>query len=127
VKVGRESRALPAKLYVNGVQLASFNPVRFGGFASIYRGTLEGKVVFYQEALIWSRMRHPYVLAFLGMDKDVLESPCIVLPWCERGSVIDWVSSLPINTVNLIDLICKISSGLAYLHSQSIVHGDLRG
>ncbi|KAJ7916171.1 kinase-like domain-containing protein, partial [Mycena leptocephala] len=81
---------------------------------------------FCREALIWKNLDHDYVLPFLGVDSETFPGfLCMVSPWMSRGSLVNnnvgpCQSSIPV-------LIYEIAVGLQYLHSQNIVHGDLRG
>ncbi|KAJ7495448.1 kinase-like domain-containing protein, partial [Mycena latifolia] len=85
---------------------------------------------FCREALVWRRLRHPYIVPLIGIDTDSFPSSlCMVSPWMENGTVINYLSGIGKahrqNTVNR--LIREIAQGLAFLHDQNVVHGDLRG
>ncbi|KAJ7907602.1 kinase-like domain-containing protein [Mycena leptocephala] len=66
-----------------------------------------------------------------GLDEQSFEGypPCIVTPYMRNGTMIDFVKTrngtLPDRRVD--QLLFETAQGLAYLHSQNIVHGDLRG
>ncbi|EIN12521.1 kinase-like protein [Punctularia strigosozonata HHB-11173 SS5] len=63
-----------------------------------------------REATLWRQLYHPNVLPFIGVDRVTFNScHALVSPWLNNGNI-------------LVDA----ASGLAYLHSQNIVHGDLR-
>ncbi|KAJ7936955.1 kinase-like domain-containing protein [Mycena leptocephala] len=115
-----------------------------GGFADIFLGRYKGQDIalkrlrvyqpepnemtkFSKEVLTWVHLKHLYVLPFFGLDEQFFEGypPCIITPYMRNGTMIDFV-----NTRNgtLPDrLLFETAQGLAYLHSQNIVHGDLRG
>ncbi|KAJ7266685.1 kinase-like domain-containing protein [Mycena rebaudengoi] len=84
-----------------------------------------------QEVLTWVYLKHIYVLPFLGLDKQSFEGypPCIITPFMRNGTMKDFVKNrrgtLTDKQVDL--LLFETAQGLAYLHSQNIVHGDLRG
>ncbi|KAJ7490144.1 kinase-like domain-containing protein [Mycena galericulata] len=81
---------------------------------------------FYREALIWKDLRHPYILSFIGIDRDSFPpSLCMVSPWMEHGTVLDYLKEYGYANVNR--LLFEIAQGLEYLHSHNVVHGDLRG
>ncbi|KAJ7577104.1 kinase-like domain-containing protein [Mycena floridula] len=87
-------------------------------------------LTFYQrlcrEALLWQRLQHPYVLPFSGIDSETFPSfLCMVSPWMKNGTILNYLSAN--GHANIERRILEIAQGLQYLHSQGIVHGDLRG
>ncbi|KAJ7447217.1 kinase-like domain-containing protein, partial [Mycena latifolia] len=148
-RVGRfiDSSSSSRRLSIEGVTLNSTNPVARGGFADIYHGRYEKndvalkrliigrehdspniRRVFRREALVWQQLRHPNILPFLGVAPDVFPSlMCMVSPWMQNGTIRELRR---INGAHNIDIPCRIleiGDGLAYLHSEGIIHGDLRG
>ncbi|EEB97688.1 hypothetical protein MPER_02943, partial [Moniliophthora perniciosa FA553] len=79
-----------------------------------------------REALLWQALRHPFVLSFFGVDSDTFPGFfCLVSPWMANGTILKHLGE---NGGEDIDLkLFEIAQGVAYLHSQHIVHGDLRG
>ncbi|EIN06484.1 kinase-like protein, partial [Punctularia strigosozonata HHB-11173 SS5] len=80
-----------------------------------------------REALPWRQLNHPNVLPFLGIERDT-QPPwlCLVSPWIDFGNILRYLEVH--STVTSVDkLMLEITKGLAYLHSQFIIHGDLRG
>ena len=53
-----------------------------------------------------------------GLTVSVMASP-----WYENGDVLAYVRSAP--DVSPVDLAHQVASGLGYLHSRSVVHGDI--
>ena len=46
--------------------------------------------MFHREATLWKGLLHDHVVPFLGVSEDAFgRSPCMVLPWYERGSLRD--------------------------------------
>ncbi|KAJ7442153.1 kinase-like domain-containing protein, partial [Mycena galericulata] len=81
---------------------------------------------FCREALVWKDLHHPYILSFIGIDRDSFPSfLCMVSPWMEHGTVLNYLKQYGYANVNR--LLFEIAQGLEYLHSHNIVHGDLRG
>ncbi|KAF8194861.1 kinase-like domain-containing protein, partial [Mycena galopus ATCC 62051] len=79
-----------------------------------------------REALIWKNLNHEYVLPFLGVDSDTFPGfLCMVSPWMSKGALVKNDGGPPEDSIPV--LIYEIAVGLQYLHSQNIVHGDLRG
>jgi len=112
-----------------------------GGFSDVYQGEWCGKRVaikilrvnieeqsektlarLKRESAVWRTFSHDNVLPFLGLYND---SVGMVSPWMERGNIMDHLRRFPNTDPSL--LIRDIASGLTYLHSKSIIHGDLKG
>ncbi|KAJ7780887.1 kinase-like domain-containing protein [Mycena olivaceomarginata] len=97
-----------------------------GGFADIFLGRYKEQDVpepkkeigLLQEVLTWVHLKHIYDYP-----------PCIVTPYMRNGTMKDFVknqsSTLPDRRVDR--LLFETAQGLAYLHSQNIIHGDLPG
>ncbi|KZT61289.1 kinase-like protein [Calocera cornea HHB12733] len=124
-----------------------------GGFADIYEGTLKiesentsltvkvalkqlrgGKEVqekiarrHHREMLIWSKLRHPNILPFLGSAQFGSAAPCFVSPWIAHGDVGAYIKSTP--TADRVRIIRGMVQGITYLHTQPrpVVHGDIKG
>ncbi|CAL1710290.1 unnamed protein product [Somion occarium] len=104
---------------------------------------------FFREALMWRQLNHPHILPFIGVDRLTFPGHlCMVSPFLQSGNVIQciqyflqikadvprepWVRGFVQRWYTNVDMIlfCKlleIAKGLAYLHEEQIVHGDLRG
>ncbi|KAH8105369.1 kinase-like domain-containing protein [Cristinia sonorae] len=94
------------------------------------------KRAFYRESLLWQDLAHPHILPFLGVSEGVFQySLCMVLPWMENGNILNHMDNLKKNGKLMdrnhgavINQWCyETALGLAYLHEEGIVHGDLRG
>ncbi|KAJ6460980.1 kinase-like domain-containing protein, partial [Mycena sanguinolenta] len=90
-----------------------------------------------QEALLWKNLEHSFVMPFIGLYSDGsmagwyegdlgLCSVAMVCPWMPNGTIRKY---LEVNkSAQILDVfLLEIAQGLFYLHSQSVVHGDLRG
>ncbi|KAG8911035.1 hypothetical protein FRC02_006843, partial [Tulasnella sp. 418] len=82
---------------------------------------------FYSEILIWSQLNHPNIARLIGFTKQDHpdDIPTIVSQWYKNGNIVDWLKD-NVSTDRMIllrDIICAVE----YLHSQSIVHGDIKG
>ncbi|KAJ7044734.1 kinase-like domain-containing protein [Mycena alexandri] len=150
IRLSEAAEILPSSLAILGVNNKSTDPLFGGAFGDVYDAKYEGNRValkrlrlfhadgedgeesrqirrkFCREALIWKNLDHEYVLPFLGVDSDSFPGfLCMVSPWMSRGAIVTArggpnISSIPI-------LMYEIAVGLQYLHSENIVHGDLRG
>ncbi|KAH8080722.1 kinase-like domain-containing protein [Cristinia sonorae] len=150
VKLSKVSGVLPHCLFLYGIVCPNRDSVTGGGFADIFRGTYGAQHVALKrlrvfksdldleksrsalcaEALVWQHLRHQHILPFLGVDINVFAPyHCMVSPWMENGNIMQCISSLSEKQVNLPfnRWIRQIAQGLAYLHDQHVVHGDLRG
>ncbi|KAG8937735.1 hypothetical protein FRC00_001292 [Tulasnella sp. 408] len=79
-----------------------------------------------REVYVWAALDHPNVLELLGFAFED-GGPCLISPWCENGTLQDYLQKSP-DATNRRQLVCDIAEGLRYLHVQMppIIHGDLR-
>ncbi|KAF8887344.1 kinase-like domain-containing protein [Infundibulicybe gibba] len=111
-----------------------------GGFGKVYKGTwnktpvalkvLRGDAgavpsssTIRREIETWANLRHPHVLQFLGAN-ILDDQPFIVMPYMRNGNARDYVQEHP--TANRVKILYHTSLGLVHLHSQNVVHGDLK-
>jgi len=148
-KLARAADTLPRSLIISGVEQRDEHATFCGGFGDVFRAMYQGKPValkhmrrfqatdqrdirrkFCREALVWQRLRHPYIVPLIGIDTDSFPSSlCMVSPWMQNGTVIKYLSGVRDEArQSIVDrLIREIAQGLAFLHDQNVVHGDLRG
>lgn len=99
--------------------------------------------MFSREAVIWKGLHHPFLLPFLGIDLETFPGfTCLVAPWMRNGTLRAYLSSH--SNVNADQRVCldawfhetilkmclqllEVAQAIEYLHSQNIVHGDVRG
>ncbi|TCD71977.1 hypothetical protein EIP91_000109 [Steccherinum ochraceum] len=95
---------------------------------------LKTRQSFYRETMLWKHLNHPHVLAFLGVSAETFKNTiCMVLPWMPNGSLRSYIPELKkqgkLVGQDFIDAIDRwlhqMALGLAYLHQEGIVHGDL--
>ncbi|KAJ3560674.1 hypothetical protein NP233_g10682 [Leucocoprinus birnbaumii] len=83
----------------------------------------------FKETVLWGQLRHPNVSPFYGVflldETRAYGRICLVSPWMENGNIRAYLDKNPQS--NRITLIQDVANGLQYLHSESIVHGDLKG
>ncbi|XP_006463185.1 hypothetical protein AGABI2DRAFT_224842 [Agaricus bisporus var. bisporus H97] len=116
-----------------------------GGFCDIHRGRYKGQAIclkvvrLYQklkvedllkaharEAILWSSLRHPNIVPFHGIYYfQSRQRICLVSPWMGNGDIVDYLERVP--EAPRKPFIYDIANGLHYLHSQNVVHGDLKG
>lgn len=91
-----------------------------------------------------THLHHAFVLPILGVAPVASSHHlAILMPYCAKGNIVDWIIdearfhergrlvSLPTNFTLFFSLtyrqVGEIVNGLTYLHSENVVHGDLRG
>ncbi|KAJ7262839.1 kinase-like domain-containing protein [Mycena rebaudengoi] len=111
-----------------------------GGFGDVYRGiwhktNVALKVVrtgggiiptskaILREIEIWSTLRHPNVLPFLGAN-HLDDRPFIVMPYMKYGNAREYLQNYQNETP--LPILQDAARGLLYLHSKNVVHGDLK-
>ncbi|KAF7362524.1 TKL/TKL-ccin protein kinase [Mycena venus] len=77
-----------------------------------------------REVDVWSRLKHKNVLRFIGMSVDLAPWPALISPFYKFGHVGTYVRKHPL--ANRKHLVLGVASGLQYLHSRDIIHGDLK-
>ncbi|KAG8958424.1 hypothetical protein FRC03_009135 [Tulasnella sp. 419] len=82
--------------------------------------------VFYMEVLVCSRLNHPNIAEFKGftMPTDPTDMPTIILRWYKHGDILSWLEKN--RSVDRLLLLRDVVSGVQYLHSVSVIHGDLK-
>jgi len=131
------------------VKKSGDNSIDTGGFSDIWLGilqvagsnTLENVVIKVprghsaakalkrniRELKVWSEVKHPNIIPLLGISWDFArpDSPCLVFPYLRHGSIVKYLNEN--RDVDKIALITQTANALSYLHSISVVHGDVKG
>ncbi|KAF9779787.1 kinase-like domain-containing protein [Thelephora terrestris] len=132
---------LPSSHIISGdLTRVGESAIAYGGFADVWKGDQGGKIVcikvlriavndtaglrklFFKEAVVWKRLRHPNVLPFLGVTLEPLQ---FASEWMPNGTLTNYVSKNP--SANRIALLLDVAEGLNYLHASHTIHGDLKG
>ncbi|KAK7695361.1 hypothetical protein QCA50_002553 [Cerrena zonata] len=84
--------------------------------------------LFY-ECLKWRQLRHPNIVPLFGIDVTFSRYPGLIQPWYKNDHIRSYISKLPTkpSSEQLNQWLTEIASGMTYLHSWAIWHGDLRG
>ncbi|KIJ11882.1 hypothetical protein PAXINDRAFT_101466 [Paxillus involutus ATCC 200175] len=82
-----------------------------------------------RELRTWVNLEHTNVLPLFGTTMNFGRFPAMVCPWLENGSLTSYLERRndTLTTAERLALLCDAAAGLQYLHSQSVVHGDLSG
>jgi len=82
---------------------------------------------FDHEAHLWSQLRHPNVLLFLGIFFAPPMYPAMVSEFMTNGTLVDYLSKHP--DADRVHLLSGVACGLSYIHHLPvpILHGDIRG
>ncbi|KAF9789485.1 kinase-like domain-containing protein [Thelephora terrestris] len=79
---------------------------------------------FCKEVVTWKSLRHPNILPLLGVNMDGLHFS-MVSEWMKNGNIDEFLTENP--GANRLGLLVDAAMGLAYIHGQGMVHGDLKG
>ncbi|KAF9257558.1 kinase-like protein [Marasmius fiardii PR-910] len=146
ITLSKKSTGLPKEMFIDGVVMPSRDTVWGGAFGDVFRSSYEGRYValkrlrffrgsgqgkmckkFCKEARTWKRLNHKYVLPLLGIDADTFpRQPCMVSPWMFNGTINEFLKRKGRNG-DVLRLLFEVIQGIEYLHSQGVVHGDIKG
>ncbi|KAK0460094.1 kinase-like domain-containing protein [Desarmillaria tabescens] len=147
LKLTRIHDCVPQCLMLMGFKkMGESYPFARGHFGELWRGEVDGiqvavkqariftsdsniKKILQQvrrEAIIWRQCDHPNVLPFYGIYRDSAPSTyCLVSPFMVNGSLRQYMNQT--DDPDRHNLALDITRGMDYLHTLSIVHGDLKG
>ena len=108
-------------------------------------GSFRFKQAFCREALMWRSLRHKFVLPFLGIyPNESMEQIFLVSPYMKNGTLAQWRKKANPSVAEVEERVwffvlllfvnphpaqkvIEVAKGIRYIHSEGIVHGDLRG
>jgi len=71
------------------------------------------------------RLEHPNLVPLLGVATIFEPTLGVVLPWMSHGTLHSLLKNKTLTIVESLQLVHGIGSGLEYLHSNDVFHGDL--
>lgn len=83
-----------------------------------------------RELTVWGRLKHGNILPLWGVVNDFGSYyPAMVCPWADHGALTSFLECRQhvLSPLDKFSLLNDIALGLQYLHSESVVHGDLTG
>ncbi|KAF8696555.1 hypothetical protein AX14_001521 [Amanita brunnescens Koide BX004] len=138
-KLISKTNVLPKSLFITDAKI--LETIGIGGFGRVLKGEHEGQEVamkvlyqvqdtqrtdFCREALAWRSLTHEFILPLLGIFEDHAQL-YLVSPYMTNGTLTDWrrQTKEPVGEVHRLML--EVAQGVQYIHSEGIVHGDLKG
>ncbi|KAF7797649.1 hypothetical protein EIP86_008849 [Pleurotus ostreatoroseus] len=135
----RSPRVVPDEFMITSFDVIIFYDQKLGegGFAKVYEADWQGTrvavkkldenvdpAIIQREIDVWKRLRHPHVLQFLAAC-TVSEPSFLVCSLKTNKDIMKYLLRNP--KADRTQLLYHASLGLSYLHSNNIVHGDLKG
>ncbi|KAF8328945.1 kinase-like domain-containing protein [Amanita rubescens] len=133
---------VPRSLTVTGVSMSDKRDyIGRGGYGNVFKGDFRGAVValkvlykndannlpFCREALMWCSLRHNLVLPFIGIHKEKDGTAFLVSPYMKNGTLAQWRKNINPSIAQITERILEVAQGMEYIHSEGVVHGDIRG
>ncbi|KAF9789266.1 kinase-like domain-containing protein, partial [Thelephora terrestris] len=136
---------LPRSLKIPLCYDRSGTPLCHGGYADVWKGEYQGRQVavkvlrvYYtsdfekmtskccKEVVTWKNLHHPNVLPLLGvMMENTPPLFAMASEWMENGNINEFIKVH--HDANRFELLKDVAKGLIYMHSQMMIHGDLKG
>ncbi|KAF9651621.1 kinase-like protein, partial [Thelephora ganbajun] len=145
-KTCAEAGVLPSSYYLDDGQIKKLNDVPFasGGYSDVWRALYKEENVsikafrvyttdnikylnkaWCKEIVVCQNLSHPNILPFLGVISTDSHPLSIVSKWMSNGNISEFLKHDV--QFNRRPLLIDIARGLDYLHSQNVIHGDLKG
>jgi serine/threonine protein kinase len=88
----------------------------------------EAQKIILAEVRGWMSLHHENLLPIYGTTTGFGSSlPCLISPWMENGSLTSYLSAMnqTLTSATKFLLLSHVVAGLRFLHSHSIIHGNL--
>ncbi|KAK2463329.1 hypothetical protein APHAL10511_004640 [Amanita phalloides] len=141
-KLIKQAGVLPRSLFI--LNIRKLDSIGAGGFGQVYKGEYKGSDValkvlyrysheddllrkdFCRETLFWRSLSHTYILPLLGIYEEKPHM-YLVSPYMKSGTLTEWRKKTQFSATEIRQRMLEIAEGVRYIHSEGIVHGDLRG
>ncbi|KAG0694130.1 kinase-like protein, partial [Suillus ampliporus] len=82
-----------------------------------------------RELKVWGRLKHHCILPLWGVANNFGPYPAMICPWADHGALTGFLERQQdmLSYQDRFSLLNDVALGLEYLHSKSVVHGDLTG
>ncbi|KIJ09453.1 hypothetical protein PAXINDRAFT_172480 [Paxillus involutus ATCC 200175] len=82
-----------------------------------------------RELKVWARLKHENILPLFGVATGFGPFTALVCPWMDNGTLTSYLehNREQLSLRDRLELLRDAAAGLCYLHSCSVVHGDLTG
>ncbi|KAJ7097365.1 kinase-like domain-containing protein, partial [Mycena epipterygia] len=80
-----------------------------------------------REVKVWNGLQHRNIIELTGVTFEHGPFMSMVSPWMDGGTLSTYLQRLgaTLTIANKLSMLCDVASGLSYLHSKGIIHGDL--
>ncbi|KAG2342550.1 kinase-like protein [Suillus weaverae] len=78
-----------------------------------------------RELLVWIRLKHATIVPLLGTATVESPFPALISQWMPSGTLYMYSKQVTLTVSAKVELVMGVADGLNYLHSESVVHGDL--
>lgn len=116
--------------------------IGIGYFSDVYRARWRNQTVavkvltlatpqrlFIHEMEVWKSLDHSNVLPLLGASSAMGDPPWfLVSPFMKNGNLVEYLRSSKKSVDAVVErrMIYEVAKGMAYLHRQGVMHGDLK-
>ncbi|KAG1724185.1 kinase-like domain-containing protein [Suillus lakei] len=82
-----------------------------------------------RELKVWGRLKHDCILPLWGVASNFGPYSAMICPWADNGALTGFLERRHdiLSVEKRFSLLIDIALGLQYLHSKSVIHGDLTG
>ncbi|KAF9253975.1 hypothetical protein L218DRAFT_887452, partial [Marasmius fiardii PR-910] len=125
LRLSKRSGLCPQCLIIKNVEKLEDYPVGGDGFGDVRKGKIGEQTV----CLKIVKLNHPNVLPFMGLHcmNNAQTQLCLVSPWMEQENLVQFLKAISPEQIDHYTLVYDVDSGLSYLHSEKVIHGDLKG
>jgi tRNA A-37 threonylcarbamoyl transferase component Bud32 len=138
---------LGRRCFIDHLEIQIQDKIGEGGYGEVFKGTWLGQDVaikfygkkksrnkaridadFLKEVEVFSRLRHPNILLFMGVSVTPQYKGLLITEYLEGGSLFDHLHKrgTKFTEERLINIALDMALGMNYLHAKKILHCDLK-